>query len=65
MYICNCNGISADKVNAAIRAGCSNPLDIYTDCGKQPKCGRCMERMWDMLAKEGVLPRPTELLSAE
>lgn len=65
MYVCNCNGISQQQVETVIRAGCAKPLDIYAGCGKEPKCGRCMERMWDMLAKEGVCSRPTELLPAE
>lgn len=65
MYVCNCNGITEQQVETAIRAGCSKPLDIYAGCGKEPKCGRCMERMWDMLADEGMCPQPTGLLPAE
>ena len=65
MFICNCNGISEQQVEAAINRGCTKPLDIYAGCGKEPKCGRCMDRMWDMLGNKTGQPRPTDLLPAE
>jgi len=49
MYICICNAINDQQVSQAIGRGCATPLDIYAECGTEPQCGRCMERMWEML----------------
>ncbi len=49
MYICSCNAITDKQVIQAIHHGCQNPLDIYVACDTRPQCGRCMDRMWEML----------------
>lgn len=61
MYVCNCNGITSEQVAKAIGEGCAEPLAIYAQCGKQPQCGRCLERMQDML--DGMSTH--DLLAAE
>jgi len=50
MYVCNCNGITEKDVAQAIENGCARAEDIYEKCGKQPQCGRCIDRMRANLA---------------
>ncbi|EJW21114.1 hypothetical protein IMCC14465_09100 [alpha proteobacterium IMCC14465] len=49
MYICVCNALTDKQVDAAITSGCRRPDDIYSQCGTKPQCGRCAERMKEML----------------
>lgn len=65
MFICNCNGITEHQVETAINAGCHKPSDIYAGCGTEAKCGRCVDRMLDMLVKMGEVTRPTASVAAE
>lgn len=58
MFVCNCNGLSEQQVDEAIEQGCAKPLDIYSHCGTEPKCGKCMERMWDRLQSFSAYPVP-------
>jgi len=60
MYVCNCNAITDRQVAQAIKDGCAHPQDIHRHCGKNPQCGRCLERMRDIL---GALD--TKLIAAE
>ncbi|MGC6472490.1 MAG: (2Fe-2S)-binding protein [Parvibaculales bacterium] len=60
MYVCICNAINDQQVSQAISRGCKSPLDIYAECGHEPQCGRCMERMWEMLKAS-----PSETYPAE
>ena len=49
MYICVCNALTDKQVESAITSGCRRPNDIYSQCGTKPQCGRCAERMLELL----------------
>lgn len=49
MYICICNALTDKQVESAITSGCRRPDDIYSQCGTKPQCGRCAERMLELL----------------
>ena len=49
MYICVCNALTDKQVETAITSGCRRPDDIYSQCGTKPQCGRCAERMLELL----------------
>jgi bacterioferritin-associated ferredoxin len=43
MYICICNGHKERDIRAAAASGLRCPREIYTQLGKPPRCGRCLE----------------------
>jgi bacterioferritin-associated ferredoxin len=51
MYVCNCTAITESQVAQAIENGCVAPEHIHPHCGKSLQCGRCLERMRDILAE--------------
>ena len=59
MYVCICNALTDTQVNRAIQSGCTKPRDVYSACGTQPRCGRCVETMVDML-KSAETGTPTD-----
>jgi bacterioferritin-associated ferredoxin len=42
MYVCNCNGVCEQEVDAAIAAGAKNPRAVLAHHGCEPCCGMCM-----------------------
>ena len=51
MYVCNCTAITESQVAQAIENGYACLPNISIRTGKSPQCGRCLERMRDMLAE--------------
>jgi bacterioferritin-associated ferredoxin len=49
MYICNCNGIRARQIAAAIEAGAASPRAVLRACGVEPCCGRCLPEIGEKL----------------
>lgn len=49
MYVCNCNGIRARDVQAAIDCGAKRPKDIFTAQGCQAQCAKCVCEMREMI----------------
>jgi len=49
LYICNCNGIRARDVHAAIEAGASRPKEIFASQGCQAQCAKCVCEMREMI----------------
>ncbi len=56
MYICVCNALTDKQVESAITSGCRRPNDIYSQCGTKPQCGRCAERMLELLEATDIQP---------
>lgn len=56
MYICVCNALTDKQVESAITSGCRRPNDIYSQCGTKPQCGRCAERMLELLEATDIHP---------
>ena len=56
MYICVCNALTDKQVESAITSGCRRPNDIYSQCGTKPQCGRCAERMLELLESTDIQP---------
>lgn len=56
MYICVCNALTDKQVESAITSGCRRPNDIYSKCGTKPQCGRCAERMLELLEATDIQP---------
>lgn len=56
MYICVCNALTDKQVEFAITSGCRRPNDIYSQCGTKPQCGRCAERMLELLEATDIQP---------
>jgi bacterioferritin-associated ferredoxin len=56
MYICVCNALTDKQVESAITSGCRRPNDIYSQCGTKPQCGRCAERMLELLEAKDIQP---------
>ena len=56
MYICICNALTDKQVESAITSGCRRPNDIYSQCGTKPQCGRCAERMLELLEATDIQP---------
>jgi bacterioferritin-associated ferredoxin len=42
MYVCNCNGVRASQVDAAIEAGAAKPAAVLAHHGCEPQCCRCL-----------------------
>lgn len=42
MYVCNCNGLRRQDVEAAIAAGAERPRDVHAHHGCAPACARCL-----------------------
>lgn len=55
MYVCNCNGITVDGVEEAVRAGATKALDVYRHHDTKPVCGRCVKEITQLIRKG---PRP-------
>lgn len=45
MFICNCNGLRERDVDAVIRGGACDPVEVHARLGCEPNCGRCLEDM--------------------
>jgi bacterioferritin-associated ferredoxin len=65
MYVCNCNGITEKDVAQAIENGCARAEDIYAECGTQPQCGRCIDRLRASLAALEEPNISADMLAAE
>jgi bacterioferritin-associated ferredoxin len=50
MYICLCNALTERQVRQAA-ASCNDgsPLGVYRACGTQPRCGKCVPMVKDIL----------------
>jgi bacterioferritin-associated ferredoxin len=42
MYVCNCNGVRACQVDAAIEAGATRPKAVLAHHGCEAQCCRCL-----------------------
>ncbi|MBU6372179.1 MAG: (2Fe-2S)-binding protein [Alphaproteobacteria bacterium] len=56
MYICNCNGVRARQVEAAIEAGAATPRAVLRACGHEPCCGRCLPEIVERLRSRDRAP---------
>ena len=50
MFVCNCNGITEDEVDEAIRSGVVEWPDVHAYHGYEPCCGRCEDYIRDAMA---------------
>ena len=49
LYICICNSLTSKKVKEAVHKGVSNYKNVYSYYNCQPKCGKCLEVMSDVV----------------
>jgi bacterioferritin-associated ferredoxin len=49
MYVCVCNGLTSRQVNAAAASNSSTGA-VYRALGVQPRCGKCIPTIRNMLA---------------
>ena len=49
MYVCNCNGIRARDVSAAVRNGASRPAQVFRHCQGAAQCAKCVCEMRRMI----------------
>ena len=49
VYVCNCNGLRKRDVAAAIEAGATRPLDVFTRNQCTAQCAKCVCEMREMI----------------
>ena len=49
MYVCVCNGLTSRQVDAAAASSTSTGA-VYRALGVQPRCGKCIPTIRNMLA---------------
>lgn len=60
MYICLCNGFTDRQVRSSTETGSVSVSQVYKALGCQPKCGKCVPIVRDMLKSVGILPSEAE-----
>lgn len=51
MYVCLCNAFTDGQVREEIRAGAGTVAQIYRGLNCQPRCGRCVPMLREMLGE--------------
>ncbi len=52
MYVCICNNLTSKKVKEAMEKGVCNYKGVYSFYGCQPKCGKCIDFMSDIVSEK-------------
>jgi bacterioferritin-associated ferredoxin len=60
VYICLCNGFTDRQVRRSTEDGSVSVSQVYKALGCQPKCGKCVPIVRDMLKSVGILPPEAE-----
>jgi bacterioferritin-associated ferredoxin len=60
VYICLCNGFTDRQVRRSTETGSVSVSQVYKALGCQPKCGKCVPIVRDMLKSVGILPPEAE-----
>jgi bacterioferritin-associated ferredoxin len=60
VYICLCNGFTDRQVRRSTETGSVSVSEVYKALGCQPKCGKCVPIVRDMLKSVGILPPEAE-----
>jgi bacterioferritin-associated ferredoxin len=60
VYICLCNGFTDGQVRRSTETGSASVSQVYKALGCQPKCGKCVPVVRDMLKSVGIMPGEPE-----
>jgi len=52
MYICLCNALTDRDLRPHLASGTSSVSMVYRACGCQPRCGKCVPLVRQMLREE-------------
>jgi bacterioferritin-associated ferredoxin len=55
MYVCICNALTEKMVQRVISEGADSPDKVFSACGSERACGRCVPQIEDMIAGFQVL----------
>ena len=58
MYVCVCNAITDRDVRAQAPSECSTVSAIYRSLGAQPKCGKCVPLVRQLMRQVVELSEP-------
>ncbi|HEX5452984.1 MAG TPA: (2Fe-2S)-binding protein [Stellaceae bacterium] len=53
MYVCLCNALTDRDVRARIDSGGSSVAMVYRACGCEPRCGKCIPYIRQILRETG------------
>ena len=56
MYICLCNGFTDRQVRSTIAESASSVAQVYTALGCEPRCGKCVPLVREMLRSAAPVP---------
>ena len=52
MYVCLCNGFTDRQVRQVCPAAAGSTAEIYRQLGVQPRCGKCVPFVRDIVRRE-------------
>ena len=58
MYVCVCNAITDRDVRASAQCDGCTVSAIYRSLGRQPKCGKCVPLVRQLLRQVTEIPQP-------
>ncbi len=58
MYVCVCNAITDREVRASAACDACTVSGIYRALGRQPKCGKCVPLVRQLLRQVTEIPQP-------
>ena len=61
MLVCECQGLTEDRIRMLIRSGFDTLPQLETVCGVGASCGGCRNALIRLLADENAKPRQTLL----
>jgi bacterioferritin-associated ferredoxin len=51
MYVCLCNGFTDRQVRDVSTAACGSAAAVYRELGVQPRCGKCVPMVREMVRR--------------
>ena len=51
MYLCNCHGVTVEKIETIVEDGCLQVNEIQKKCNAGKDCGSCMSQLCELISK--------------
>jgi bacterioferritin-associated ferredoxin len=64
MYVCVCNAITDRDVRASAQCDACTVAGIYRSLGRQPKCGKCVPLVRQLLRQVTEIAQPQHAAAA-